>query len=243
MSVSDLEPTDDGRGFVCRAVEVHRTGSARRSTRVLTEVQACFCAGEATLVVGPTGSGKSTLIYVLAGLLRPTAGEVLAGGQPISRWTSAHRDRWRRRAGICFQRPELWPDLTGLENVMVPLLPRGDSVAALRARAGTALERSGVPELAGHMAREMSSGEQQRVAFARAIVTAPRYLLVDEPTAHQDDDGVSVIVKALSEEAARGATVVVTSHDSRLIEHEGQPWTSQRYRIGEGRLVRAEGDA
>ena len=81
--------------------------------------------GESMAVVAAAGSGKTTVLHLLAGLLLPTAGEVLADGEPISRWRAAHRDRWRREVGICFQRPVLWPGLSALENVLVPLVPRG----------------------------------------------------------------------------------------------------------------------
>jgi putative ABC transport system ATP-binding protein len=190
--------------------------------------------------VGPTGSGKSTLLYVLSALLRPSAGEVFATGQPISRWTSTHQDRWRQQVGICFQRFELWPELTALENVMVPLLPRYMSVSALRARARSALERTAAADLAPRPSGELSSGEQQRVALARALVTGPSYLLADEPTAHQDDHGTATVLNALTEEAARGAAVVVTSHDPRLTEHRGPHWASACYRLKRGRLLGEE---
>jgi ABC-type lipoprotein export system ATPase subunit len=174
---------------------------------------------------------------VLAALLRPAAGEVVAAGQPVSRWTSAHRDRWRRQLGFCFQRFELWPELTALENVMVPLLPRRGSVSAARAEARSALDRVVSADLAARSSGELSAGQQQRVAFARALVTSPAYLLADEPTAHQDDDGASTMLRALAEEANRGATVVVTSHDRRLTERSGQPWASACYRLEGGRIL------
>jgi putative ABC transport system ATP-binding protein len=209
----------------------------RDSIRVLTGVDGSFEQGACSLIAGPTGSGKSSLLYVLAALLRPTAGEVLAAGQPVSRWTSAHRDRWRRQIGICFQRFELWPELTALENVMVPLLPRRTSLSAARAQAGSALDRVAAANLAARCSGELSAGQQQRVAFARALVTSPAYLLADEPTAHQDDDGASTMLRALTEEAGRGATVVVTSHDRRLTERGGRTWASACHRLKGGRML------
>ena len=224
---------DGPGGLSCRAVDFVRCDGEGREHVVLRGATASFPASVCTLVSGPNGSGKTTLLHLLGAILRPTAGEVLAGGVAVSRFTANHRDRFRRDAGICFQRSELWTDLSALENVMVPAVPRGWALSELRRRAGAALERVGAARLAGRPAGALSIGERQRVALARALVASPTYLLADEPTAHQDDRAVSLVAAALAEEARRGAAVVVTSHDPRLV---GQDWIERRYVLGEARL-------
>jgi putative ABC transport system ATP-binding protein len=211
-----------------------RRDAEGREHPVLIAVTALFPAGACTLVAGPNGSGKSTLLHLLGAILRPTAGEVLAGDVAISRFTVAHRDRWRRKVGICFQRSELWTDLSALENVMVPELPRGVTFSELRRRGLAVLERVGVAGCAGRPAGMLSVGERQRVALARALIAKPAYVLADEPTAHQDDPGARLTLKALTEEAQRGATVVITSHDQRVLTGD---CTGRRYRLAERQLL------
>jgi ABC-type lipoprotein export system ATPase subunit len=160
---------------------------------------------------------------------------VLAGGQPVSRWTAAHRDRWRRSVGIAFQASSLWPELTALENVILPMVPRGKSLPTLRALGLEVLEALGVSDLAGRKARVLSGGERQRAAIARALVSRPAFLFVDEPTAHQDDQGVKQVLGAISSSTAWGATLVVASHDPRVAD-EGL--FSDRWHLTAGRLER-----
>lgn len=185
---------------------------------VLDGIDATFPAGAVSLVTGPTGVGKSTLLHLLGGLMRPTEGTIFAGEAPISRWTAGHRDRWRRRVGVALQDPHLLFGLTALENTLLPLVPRAASLAELRERALEVLGRLGVAHLAGELAGELSGGERQRVCLARSLVGAPDFLLWDEPTAHQDADGVAAIVAALGIERDRGAVVVAAAHDPRLSE-------------------------
>jgi putative ABC transport system ATP-binding protein len=190
----------------------------RGQRRVLDGVDASFLPGEVTLIAGPTGSGKSTLLHLLGGLLRPTEGTVFAGDEPVSRWTAGHRDRWRRDVGIALQDPHLLPGLSALENVILPLVPRGATLAELRAAGRGALEAVGAGDLAGSGSGALSGGERQRVGLARALVSRPGYVLVDEPTAHQDPGGVALVVAALEAARARGAVVVASAHDPRLLE-------------------------
>lgn len=221
-------------GLECRQVTfAPAERSAAGQAAVLDGVSAGFRKGSLSLIAGPMGAGKSTLLHILAGLLRPTAGEVLAEGRPVSRWTAAHRDQWRRSVGIAFQASSLWPELTALENVMLPMVPRGMRVATLRTLGLEALDALGISDLAGRSARVLSGGERQRVAMARALVSRPAFLLVDEPTAHQDDDGVRRVLGAISSAAEWGATVVVASHDPRVAESRLFP---DRWHLEAGRL-------
>jgi ABC-type lipoprotein export system ATPase subunit len=221
-------------GLSCHALQRFRRGVDGTERPVIDGVDADFPAGEISLIVGPTGAGKSTLLHLLAGLLRPTAGEVRADGEPVSRWVTAHRDRWRRRVGVLFQTPSLVPDLTVLENVMLPLIPRGRSLSDIRRRAGGCLERAGMSHLAGQPAAILSGGEGQRAALARALAVDPRFLIADEPTAHQDDEGAAIVMAALRAERDRGAAVVVAGHDHRLL---AAGVADRRYRLASGRLA------
>ena len=175
-----------------------------------------FEFGHMTLVTGPTGSGKSTLLHLLAGLLRPTSGEVRDQDRPISRWPAGHRDQWRRQVGICFQNLFLMPGLSLLDNVLQPLIPRNMQWSAM---VDLAQRMITVLDLAAFMTAPvqiLSGGQQQRAAVARALVHAPRILLLDEPTAFQDDAHAELLMDLFVQCAAGGACVVVSSHDARL---------------------------
>jgi ABC-type lipoprotein export system ATPase subunit len=199
----------------CHLTAVHREADGT-PRRILDDVSLAARPGEVVLITGPTGAGKTTLLTLLAGLQRPSAGEVDADGQPVSRWTTPHLDRWRRQVGIVFQEPQFFDDLSVLENLMLALVPLGVPRNRWRPRAGAALEAVGVGQLAHRPAWQLSSGEAQRVGMARALSRRPRYLLADEPTAHQDDVAMTLIAAALAGAAADGAAVVVTAHDPRL---------------------------
>ncbi|MBW2455307.1 MAG: ATP-binding cassette domain-containing protein [Deltaproteobacteria bacterium] len=222
-------------GLECRRLTLVRRDGAGAERPVLDELEATFAAGQLAVVSGVTGAGKSTLLHLLAGLLRPTSGEVWAGGESVSRFLGSHRDRWRRQVGLVFQGTnQLWPDLTAAENVMLPLVPRGQGQAALRRRVAAAMDRLGTLTLGQRAAGELSVGEQQRVAVARALVVAPTYLLADEPTAHQDPAGLELVMAALTEAREGGTTVVVASHDPRVVDGS---YAERHWRLDEGRLV------
>jgi ABC-type lipoprotein export system ATPase subunit len=209
-------------------------GPGGREIPVLRSVSAAFAKGSAVLVTGAMGAGKSTLLHILAGILRPTEGEVLMEGKAVSRWTAAHRDRWRRNVGIVFQTTYLWPELTPLENVFLPLVPRGVSVNDLRSMGQESLKAFEVLHLAGRKVRDLSGGEKQRLALARAWVARPPILLVDEPTSHQDDEGVKIVLERIAADVRLGATVVAASHDPRI---ESEPFR-ERWRLAAGKLER-----
>ena len=150
-------------------------------------------------------------------LSRETQGEVLANGKPISRWVNTHQDLWRRKVGIVFQSDRLISDLSAIENVYLPLIPRGYNLSDCRRLAAQALGRLRANGLASETVRQLSGGERQQVAIARALAASPSYLLADEPTAHQDQDSASAIMDTLLEVAATGAVVVVMAHDARIL--------------------------
>jgi putative ABC transport system ATP-binding protein len=173
-------------------------------------------AGEAVAILGASGSGKSTLLGLLAGLDVPSAGRVLIGGEDLFALDEDGRARLRGQlVGFVFQSFQLLPALTALENVMLPLELAGGADAAARARA--VLTRVGLGERLGHYPRQLSGGEQQRVAVARAFVTEPRLLFADEPTGNLDSITGETIIELLFEmNRERGTTLVLVTHDSEL---------------------------
>ena len=200
---------------------------------VLDRLDADFDAGTLSLITGPAGAGKSTLLHLLAGLLRPTSGEIRAEGAPISRWKPSHLERWRRQVGIVFQHLHLVPERSVFENLLVRMIPRGDSPRRTRRIILDALCENGLGELADAPVRTLSGGQRQRVAVARAMLGAPRYLLLDEPTTFQDDDGVEEFLRRIREAARQGACVVVCAHDARLrSEVFSDAWRLQAGRLG-----------
>jgi putative ABC transport system ATP-binding protein len=172
--------------------------------------------GERWLVLGPSGCGKSTLLHVVAGLVRPSEGEVEVSGEYLNRLDGAKLDRWRgSTVGIVLQALHLVRHLSVRDNLRLAQYlahaPQDD------ARVADTLGALGVGEKAARRPSELSQGEQQRVAIARAVVNRPKLLLADEPTANLDDASAAKVVDLLSEQAARfGATLVVATHDSRV---------------------------
>lgn len=174
--------------------------------------------GEVLAVTGPSGSGKSTLMLCMAGLLRPDAGEVRFGDLSVGDAGEAARSRLRRGPfGILFQFGQLVPELTAGENVALPLLLDGVPRRAALAAAETWLERFGVRELAGTRPPEMSGGQAQRVAVARAMVTEPSVLFADEPTGALDDlSGERVMTQMMRVARESGTSVMLITHDARI---------------------------
>jgi putative ABC transport system ATP-binding protein len=173
-------------------------------------------AGEAVAILGASGSGKSTLLGLLAGLDVPTSGRVWIADEELFVLNEDGRARLRGQlVGFVFQSFQLLPALTALENVMLPLELAGGADAAVRAR--TVLGRVGLGERLGHYPRQLSGGEQQRVAVARAFVTEPRLLFADEPTGNLDSQTGEQIIELLFEmNRERGATLVLVTHDEEL---------------------------
>ena len=186
---------------------------------VLTIVRdAAFAVGtaQAVAIVGASGSGKSTLLGLLAGLDVPTSGRVWIGGEDLFALDEDGRARLRgQMVGFVFQSFQLLPALTALENVMLPLELAGGADAAARAR--DVLGRVGLAERLGHYPRQLSGGEQQRVAVARAFVTEPKLLFADEPTGNLDSaTGEHIIDLLFQMNRERGTTLVLVTHDAEL---------------------------
>ena len=172
--------------------------------------------GEAVAILGASGSGKSTLLGLLAGLDVPSGGNVWIDGEDLFALSEDGRAQLRgRMVGFVFQSFQLLPALTALENVMLPLELSGRGDAAARAK--DMLGSVGLAERLGHYPRQLSGGEQQRVAVARAFVTEPKLLFADEPTGNLDSATGEHIIELLFEmNRERGTTLILVTHDAEL---------------------------
>jgi putative ABC transport system ATP-binding protein len=175
--------------------------------------------GEWLAIQGPTGHGKSTLLQMLGGLDRPTAGSIMFGdvnGVDLAQLREAQITKIRAQSiGFIFQTFNLVPTLSAQENVETALVPLGVSTASRRARAAQALADLGLADRARHLPSELSGGQQQRVAIARALVKEPKVLLADEPTGNLDEDTRDEIIGVLEGLwQDRGLTLVLVTHDS-----------------------------
>jgi len=193
-----------------------RLESGGRPVDVLTDVSLDIPARQFVAVSGPSGSGKSTLLGLIAGLDRPTAGGVVVNGVDLTALGEDGLARFRRDAiGYVFQSFHLIPTLTALENVAVPLELAGDADALDRARA--LLRDVGLEERAHHYPVQLSGGEQQRVAVARAVARRPTLLLADEPTGNLDSaTGKQIIDLLVALNRNLGSTLVLVTHDPAL---------------------------
>jgi putative ABC transport system ATP-binding protein len=200
--------------FDLSGVEVRYTADG--GERPIRVAQWSAARGEHWALVGPSGSGKSSLLHVLAGLLRPRAGSVTVAGQDLAPLDGARLDRWRgRTVGLVPQRLHLLRSLTVLENVL--LAPFLAGVEGDRTRAAALLAALGLGDKATRKPDELSQGEAQRVAIARAVINSPVVLLADEPTASLDDAHCGAALEVLIGQArAVGATLVVATHDHRV---------------------------
>ena len=175
-------------------------------------------AGEVLAVMGPSGSGKSTLLHCLAGILTPDAGEVIFDGQRIDRLGDAQRSRLRRTAfGFVFQFGQAVPELPVLENIALPLLLAGQRRRAAMATAARWLPRLGLDGLGQRLPGELSGGQVQRVAVARALIAGPRLVFADEPTGSLDSVAADQVMELLVDIArAERVGVVVVTHEARV---------------------------
>ena len=205
--------------------------SGAREIIVLRDITFELAAGGFLAISGPSGSGKSTLLGLLAGLDRPTSGRVVLDGNDLSALSEDARARLRAdKVGFVFQSFHLIPTLTARENIQVPLELRGQDG---RARADELLERVGLGERALHYPAQLSGGEQQRVAVARAFAHRPRILFADEPTGNLDAANGANVVALLGElNRELGTTLVLVTHDPELASR-----ASRVIRLRDGGIV------
>lgn len=192
--------------------------AAGRETPVLKDVSFTVAAGEVVAVTGASGSGKSTLLHAAGGLDAFDGGRILIAGTDIARLTEKERDRLRNeKLGFVYQFHHLLPELTALENAAMPLLIRRIADAEAKRKAAELLTAVGLKKRLNHLPGEMSGGERQRTAIARALIGTPACLLADEPTGNLDAETAQSVFDILIENAHRtGSAAVIVTHDATL---------------------------
>jgi putative ABC transport system ATP-binding protein len=204
-------------------LELDDVAFAYRGEPALRGVSLTLEAGETVALTGPTGSGKSTLLLVAAALLTPASGTVRFAGQDYADLDGGARARLRRtEIGVVLQFGQLVPDLTVLDNVALPLLLDGQKPAQARQAAADWVERVGLSAVADHRAHELSGGQGQRAAIARSLVTSPRLVLADEPTASLDVAGADEMLALLRDAAGGGVAVILVTHDNTVSARAGR---------------------
>jgi len=190
----------------------------RHRVEVLRDLDLAVAAGEKVVIIGQSGVGKSTLLHVLGALDRPSAGNVWFGGQSLLQMSERDLAAFRNREiGFIFQFHHLLPDFTALENTMMPGLIRGLAWEEAAARARDVLQQVGLAHRLDHKPGELSGGEQQRVAVARAVVLSPRAVLADEPTGNLDPVTADEVHRVLIDlNRSRAITLVIVTHNDRL---------------------------
>jgi putative ABC transport system ATP-binding protein len=205
-------------------------------TEALRGIDAEIREGEIVAVMGPSGSGKSTLLHCLAGILRPDAGTVQFEGRRIDHLGEAERSRLRRSAfGFVFQFGQLVPELPAVENVALPLMLDGVPRARATATAAAMFPQLGLDGLEHRRPGEMSGGQAQRVAVARALVTEPRVIFADEPTGSLDSLSGEQVMELLTQAArAAGVAVMLVTHEPRIAAYADRELIVRDGRLADG---------
>ena len=201
---------------------------------VLQGIDLALPARTITALVGPSGTGKSTLLHIAGLLERPSAGEVAIDGRPCNALNDAERTRLRReRIGFVYQFHHLLPDFTALENVAMPQLIAGRGMREARSRAKLLLDRLGLAGRLDHRPARLSGGEQQRVAIARALVNGPALILADEPTGNLDpvtaEDVFAILLEVVRD---AGAAALIATHNPELAAR-----MDATFRLSDGRVA------
>jgi cell division transport system ATP-binding protein len=201
-------------------IQLHNVSLAyQQDATALNNINLMVGKGEFVFLTGPSGAGKTTLLRLLYGALTATRGEVLVDGQNISHLAPSQIPHLRRSIGVVFQDFKLLQSRTVFENVSITLEVLGWGRSDVGKKTMHILKQMGIESKYNLTTQRLSGGEQQRVALARALVNDPKILLADEPTGNLDDANKNQILNIFKEANVRGTTVVVATHDRRLIEH------------------------
>ena len=225
-------------GMIVRVRDVHKFFTrGSEQVDVLNDLSLDVPEGEFLALMGPSGSGKTTLLNLIAGLDRPSQGEVWVGGKLISKMSEAQLARWRtRNLGFVFQFYHLLPVMTAYENVELPLLLLPLSGAQRRRQVRTALDLVGLTNRDSHRPGQLSGGQQQRVGIARAIVTDPALIVADEPTGDLDAKSADEILDLMCElREAVQKTIILVTHDMRAAQR-----AHRIQHLDKGRLATSE---
>jgi lipoprotein-releasing system ATP-binding protein len=222
--MSDVTPILSLRGMT----RTYAVGEGQ-SLEVLKGIDLDLWPGEIVGLIGPSGSGKSSLLHAAGLLERPTAGEVRIDGVDCSGLNEAGRTSLRlHRIGFVYQFHHLLPEFSALDNVAMPAMIAGRPAAAARDRARTLLTRMGLQDRLGHQPAQMSGGEQQRVAIARALANRPGLILADEPTGNLDPVTSTAVFEALKAQVRNeGVTALVATHNLELASHMDRVFAMQ----------------
>jgi putative ABC transport system ATP-binding protein len=220
--------------------------SRQRRVEALRQVSLCIQKGQSIIVSGPSGSGKSTLLNILGCLDRPSGGRIFHDGEDVTGFSEEELCRIRRsKIGFVFQDFHLLPRMPAWQNASVSLVPLGVSEKERYHRACEVLNRLGLHERILHKPEELSGGEQQRVAFARALMNDPELILADEPTSNIDADSAQKVLGILAELQRKNCTIVVATHDVDLFHQEridsGGFRVDAIYRLSGGMLAGSAG--
>lgn len=215
---------------LANVVKEYRVGG--QAVRALDGIDLRLEAGEFTAVIGPSGSGKSTLLHLLGALDRPDSGSIRFRGEEIGDLDEQRQSEFRRhRVGFVFQFFNLLPTLSAWENVAVPKLLDGTGLRKAKPRALELLDRVGLGNRAAHRPAELSGGQMQRVAVARALIMDPPLILADEPTGNLDSRTGTSILELLGSVAESGNSVVMVTHDQGAVRYCDRVVT-----LGDGRI-------
>lgn len=212
-------------------------GSGHVAVKALQNISLDIGPGDIILIMGPSGSGKTTLVSIVGTLMRPSSGTVIIDNQDVTQLSASKVADFRLHTlGFVFQSFNLLAALTAEQNVMVPLIAKGVPKPIARKKARELLTRLGIQRRLLHLPRDLSGGEKQRVAVARALINEPKVILADEPTANLDSkSGKEVTALLCNIACAEGKSVIIVSHDSRL-----RDVAKRVIIIKDGRLVREE---
>lgn len=215
----------------------HVFKSYGRGRNILADINFVIQPGEFVFVSGPSGAGKSTLLKLIGGLEPPSRGAVTVNGHRIDKMPGRARPYLRRAIGVILQNTHLLLDRNAMENVLLPLAVMGLDARQARSRARAAMDKVGLAEKYDLNPVEMSGGEQQRLAIARAIVNRPALLIADEPTANLDQESARRIMDVFHDFNRVGVTTLIASHDHRLMANHA----TRTLRIQDGRFHDIQG--